>query len=132
MEHFINFDCTNLSEAGGETIFGGEVTTRGDTMRGMCWNTKKDGLMAAKRVKKAIEKGFLVTEFDETKQEYLIDKLFDMGNKRHTKGYYYALSLELFGIIQTFDIMTNEETIDRVKVARLKLLTKAIDYLKQE
>lgn len=100
-------------------------------MRGMCWNSDKYELNAMKKVKKAIEKDVLIAEYDKSQCKYFFDKTIDPSNKRHTKGYYYALTHELFGIIQSFCINADEKTIAEVKEKRLEIMTKRMEKLKQ-
>ncbi len=96
-------------------------------MRGMVWNSKKYELNVRKKVKKAIEKGFLITNHKEENSKHFFFKVNNITNKRHTKGYYYELTIQLYSIIQKFEIFADKETIDDVKASMLKNLKKEME-----
>ena len=89
-------------------------------LRGVVWNTTKNGLLAKKKVLKAIDKEVLIADYEDEHSDYFFKKLLNLCNSRHTKGYYYALSIELFGIIQKYDIHASDETIRKVKAGVIR------------
>lgn len=101
-------------------------------MRGLSWNLPKDGLRAVLRLKKAAEKEYILSEYKDTNCKYIYKKLLDPGGKRNTKGYYYALANELYGIIQLYEIYMDETKFDRVRRKQLDFFAQKIPELKAE